>query len=1563
MNMKKSKKLLSIILALGMLFSLLPMTALAVVPPLTVGTGGDYATLTEALGAAENGSTITLLNNITESVSYTVAIDKTITIDGDGHTVAGVAGDSSIALSLSGEGNIILKDVNLSGGLGGSTTSTASEGLHVTDSLNVISVGTVTATGGTDKYSCGLYHNGSGAVNLTTATGRKYGINNNSTGTVNVTNATGTAGIIENYGVFNNSSGTVNVTAATGSNVSGIGVVNWGTGTVNAITAAGQAFGVYNKFAGTVNALSISGATANSSGTVNTGAAVVVIALNKGADASCVLDSIAVAAAGSTTLGALPGVYKDGVSGAWYTDAAKTAMFIGTAINAGTTFYSTFCTSVSGKILDNVTGAGMAATVQLMDSSGKNVGNAVTAAADGSYIFSNVPAGTGYTISAALSGYADGIIPAFDVTDTNITSADVTLHSLIVGTGNNTLSDALASAGDGDTITLVSDIAESVFYTVTNDKAVTIDGGGNTLTGNNGTDGAALTLSGTGTIKLKNIKLQGGFYAGNYGAALLAEATATVTVAALGAVDCISGAPNGSSYPGWAVCNLGSSVVNVTSATGTTENATGVLNNAAGTINVGAVSTTSANHVAIANYGAGTVNAGSASATSGTAVFQPIGSSGTINVGSASATTGNAIFNTGSGKVNAGSVSSESVNTGTFNTGSATTTLTLQKGTGATCVLDSITVAASGDTTIGTLPSVYKNGVAGAWYTNAAKTDLFSGTTVTAATTLYSDYYEAFAVITKDSTTTYYEALTEALTAAANGDTVTLLGNITESATYTGTAGKTITIDGGGFTVTAPDSASESIALSLSGEGTVTLTNITLQGGSATNSSVGLRVDGLLDIRSDGTVSVYGGNTAGNGFGLANYSVGTVDVTTASASGSNIGFGVANYTTGTVNVSTAEGSGIQGTGVFNQSSGTVNVTTATGTLYGVLNQSTGTVNVTTATATGLGGTAVSNGSGTVNAGTITGSTVGSGTINTGTGVASVTLKAGTGASCVLDSITVAASGDTTVGTLPSVYKDGAYSNHWYTDNAKTLLYNDLTPTVTGATTLLSDYYELAQINTAAIAGVTAPVKGAAPTSSITDTTEYTATISWSPTTATFAASTVYTATITITPKIGYTLTGVAENSFTVAGAAATNAAGSGVVTAVFPATAPSGSGSDSGSSNIAITTVGSVTTGTATVTGTTSGSIQTVSVPRDTMTSLTDAAKTAEAAGKTSVAQINTGRNSGLTKVGVTIPGTPFDAFASGTNATLQITSSIGTVTFSSDAVDTIGAAGSGDVFFGMGMADRSALTADQQASVGDRPVYSFSVTVGNAAVSEFGSSVTVSLPYTLGADEDPNAIVVYCLDASGSLQTMPGAYDKATGTVTFETTHFSYYVIGYNKADFTDVDDAAWYSDAVTFLAARGITTGTTATTFSPDATLTRGQFVTLLLRAYGIGADTNPANNFSDAGNTYYTGYLAAAKELGISNGVGGNRFAPEQAITRQEMFTMLYNALKVLGKLPDGVSGKSLSDFTDSDHVAPWANEAMTVLVKAGTVSGSGGKVLPTALATRAEMAQVLYHLLAK
>ncbi len=285
-----------------------------------------------------------------------------------------------------------------------------------------------------------------------------------------------------------------------------------------------------------------------------------------------------------------------------------------------------------------------------------------------------------------------------------------------------------------------------------------------------------------------------------------------------------------------------------------------------------------------------------------------------------------------------------------------------------------------------------------------------------------------------------------------------------------------------------------------------------------------------------------------------------------------------------------------------------------------------------------------------------------------------------------------------------------------------------------------------------------------------------------------------------------------------------------------------------------------------------------------------------------------------------------------------------------------------------IGQGDKTNLPKDVRNYIADRPLVQLTLSIDGRQTewSNQEAPVTISIPYTPTAAELANSesIVVWYIDGSGKAVCVPnGHYDPATGMVTFTTTHFSNFAVAYNKVSFNDVASGAWYSQVVSFIAAREITTGTGGGNFSPSARLTRGEFIVMLMKAYGIGPDAEPEDNFADAGAAYYTGYLAAAKRLSISAGVGNNLFAPKNEITRQEMFTLICNALKVIDELPQGKSGKTLSDFNDAGQIATWAKDAVTLLVRAGTVGGSNGKLSPLDTATRAEMAQVLYNLLSK
>ena len=108
----------------------------------------------------------------------------------------------------------------------------------------------------------------------------------------------------------------------------------------------------------------------------------------------------------------------------------------------------------------------------------------------------------------------------------------------------------------------------------------------------------------------------------------------------------------------------------------------------------------------------------------------------------------------------------------------------------------------------------------------------------------------------------------------------------------------------------------------------------------------------------------------------------------------------------------------------------------------------------------------------------------------------------------------------------------------------------------------------------------------------------------------------------------------------------------------------------------------------------------------------------------------------------------------------------------------------------------------------------------------------------------------------------------------------------------FTDVSESAYYYEAVLWAVERGITNGTSATTFSPDATVTRGQTVTFLWRDTGSPAAAGTA--FTDvAVDAYYTAAVSWAANEGITSGTSATTFSPDNACTRAQIVTFLYRA----------------------------------------------------------------------
>ena len=358
-----------------------------------------------------------------------------------------------------------------------------------------------------------------------------------------------------------------------------------------------------------------------------------------------------------------------------------------------------------------------------------------------------------------------------------------------------------------------------------------------------------------------------------------------------------------------------------------------------------------------------------------------------------------------------------------------------------------------------------------------------------------------------------------------------------------------------------------------------------------------------------------------------------------------------------------------------------------------------------------------------------------------------------------------------------------------------------------------------------------------------------------------------------------------------------------------------------------------------------------------------DNIKNAEANGEKAVVDVVAEGAPGDNRVAVLISNRAMKDISNDTNADVNIDAGIGSIIFPNNALKYISkVASSEDISISIQAIKSTELDAAKREIVGKRPVYDFKISAGNKQIKTFGSNkLKISLPYTLNPGEKEESVVVYYLDESSELHIIRGNYNSNEKVVEFTTEHFSSFMIGYNEKTFVDVKSSSWYSNAVSFIAARDITSGTTATTFTPNAKITRGQFIVMAMKAFDIKVDDKPTTNFIDAGNTYYTNYLATAKHMGIVSGVGDKKFAPDSKITRQDFVTILYNIMKATDEIPSYKNTSKFDKFNDVETIAGYAKEAMKSYVENGYIAGSNNVLNPNDYATRAEMAQLLYNIL--
>ena len=172
----------------------------------------------------------------------------------------------------------------------------------------------------------------------------------------------------------------------------------------------------------------------------------------------------------------------------------------------------------------------------------------------------------------------------------------------------------------------------------------------------------------------------------------------------------------------------------------------------------------------------------------------------------------------------------------------------------------------------------------------------------------------------------------------------------------------------------------------------------------------------------------------------------------------------------------------------------------------------------------------------------------------------------------------------------------------------------------------------------------------------------------------------------------------------------------------------------------------------------------------------------------------------------------------------------------------------------------------------------------------------------------------------------------------------------------FYDVPNEAYYFEAVKWAVAQEITDGVGGNLFAPDQPCTRGQIVTFLWRAAGC-PEPKRAGSFSDvAAESYYAKAVAWAAETGITGGTGEGKFSPDAACTRGEIVTLLYRYLQSKG---EGFTGNwmFLLPFTD---VPEWCYEAVAWCYMKNITEGTSATTFsPDDPCTRGQIVTLLYR----
>lgn len=274
------------------------------------------------------------------------------------------------------------------------------------------------------------------------------------------------------------------------------------------------------------------------------------------------------------------------------------------------------------------------------------------------------------------------------------------------------------------------------------------------------------------------------------------------------------------------------------------------------------------------------------------------------------------------------------------------------------------------------------------------------------------------------------------------------------------------------------------------------------------------------------------------------------------------------------------------------------------------------------------------------------------------------------------------------------------------------------------------------------------------------------------------------------------------------------------------------------------------------------------------------------------------------------------------------------------------------------------AITVKPAAATGLRNAYNITITSTKAkkvvSITSLGKGgVTLSIATAPGKNESGGYLYAAYVGADNKINRIANSvYDANSKRVILSINHFSVYGVGYNAPSATFRDIAKhWAKESIDYMVARGLISGTSGTAFSPDTEITRGILAAALCRLSGADVSGYRNSSFRDVeAGSMLQPYIEWAYKKGVMQGVGSRQFAPDKAVTREEIAVILQNYAKATGyKLP---ATREAIIYADSNDIT--YKIAVKAMQQAGVMMGErGNRLNPKSNATRAVVSAMLYR----